>query len=402
MEIIKLTVRRRRKAKRAFTTRRVVVRDMRSLICGDVKPRTGDLVLATVQELGKHKRLEHVNGRRAVMMPGDEIIVSYGNRYAPDQFEALVSEDLSLCDLVASGGIAACEISRHDRILPPTQIRPIGLIGNSEGKPLNLASYRLDSDQEQQSTRSIKVVLVVGTAMNSGKTFTASSVIRSLKDSNYRVAGIKATGTGSGADLWKMKDMGADVIMDFTDVGFASTYKIPDQEIERGLLSLVNQAIKRKCDFAVVEIADGLLHLETSNLLCSDKLQALVSSTIFTAYDSMGAKAGYLELTGLGYKVIAISGQLTRSPLAIREANFALAPCPVYTPFEIQAGALVQKFIGETDQKVIEKYDILVKQKLATNFGVDFAPHQSDILKPCFADRDASYVDFPMEHDGVA
>ena len=65
------------------------------------------------------------------MLPGDEIIVCYGNRYAPDQFEALVSDDLGLCDLVASGGIASCEVNRHERMLPPTQILPIGLVGDA-------------------------------------------------------------------------------------------------------------------------------------------------------------------------------------------------------------------------------------------------------------------------------
>lgn len=372
MEIIELKRNRATKAKRAFTTRRVPARLMKTIISGDIKPVSGNLVLATVHELGKHLRLERLDGRRAIMMPGDEIIVCYGNRYAPDQFEALVSEDLGLCDLVAGGGIASREVNRHDRMLPPTQIMPIGLIGDAEGKPLNIADYRINF---QATKKPIKVILVVGTAMNSGKTFTAASLVRGLKENGYRVAGIKATGTGSGGDLWKMKDMGADVIMDFTDAGFVSTYKAHNDAIEEGVLGLINQAAKRKCDFAIVEIADGLQHLETASLLRSAKLQSLVSGTVFAAYDSLGARAGYQELNQLGYSILAISGQITRSPLAMREAAAATGS-PIYTPFDIQAGALVPQMTGITDHDILEKFDKDVKLKMENphNFVEDFEP----------------------------
>jgi len=347
MEITKLSLSRVKKAKRAFTTRRVPLRDMKTLISGDIKPITGNVVLATVFELGKHRKIESIHGRRAIMMPGDEILVCYGNRYAPDQFEAIIGEDLGLCDLVAGGGIASHELNRHDRMIPATQIMPIGLVGNAKGVPLDVKNYRISFKTTNIKT---KVILVVGTAMNSGKTFTAASVIHGLKESGFKVAGIKATGTGSGGDLWKMKDMGADVVLDFTDAGFTSTYKIPDEEIEAGVLALIHHASSvYKCDFAVVEIADGLQHIETATLLRSEKLKSVVFKAIFAAYDSLGARAGYYEMTELGYSIATISGQITRSPLAMREVSAAVTHCPLFTPFEIQAGAIVPLLTGEKE-----------------------------------------------------
>ena len=173
MSVIDLVSARLKLAKRAFTTRRVQLSKMRTLISGDVQPRTGNLVLATVEEIGKHRKIEKPSGRRALMMPGDEIIVCYGNRYAPDQFEALVPEDLSPCDLVAAGGIAAREICRNDRMIVPTQIAPIGLIGDEDGKPLNLIDFAINT---QTAARPITTILVAGTAMNSGKTYSAASL----------------------------------------------------------------------------------------------------------------------------------------------------------------------------------------------------------------------------------
>lgn len=343
MSVTRLSERTLVRAKRAFTTRRVPTRDMKTLIGGNAKPTSGDLVLATIHEIGKHRKIEQPSGRRAQLLPGDEIIVCYGSRYAPDQYEAIISEDLGLCDLVAAGGIASREVNRHDRMLPPTKIMPIGLIGDEHGKRLNVGDYRISAEP---SDKPVKLILVVGTAMNSGKTFTAASIIYSLKPTPYRVAGIKATGTGSGGDVFLFKDMGADVVLDFTDGGFSSTYLQPDPDIERTTLTLIDHAAWLGCDVVVMEVADGLRHKETEALLRSRSLQQRVSGVVFAAYDSMGAKAGYDILQEWGYPVLAISGQLTRSPLAIRETA-GVVDRPIINPFQIQAGALMTAITGE-------------------------------------------------------
>jgi len=372
------------RAKRAFTTRRVPLARMKTLISVDAKPATGQLVLATVQELGKHRRIERIDGRRAWMLPGDEILVCFGNRYAPDQFEAMVGDDLGMCDLVASGGIASREISRHDRMLPPTRIMPIGIVGDEHGVPLNIVDFKINFPEV---TKLNKVILVVGTAMNSGKTFTAASIIRGLKENGHRVAGIKATGTGSGGDVWKMKDMGADVVMDFTDGGFASTYKIPSADIESSVLGLIHQATKRRCDYSVVEIADGLQHDETATLLRSENLQSIVSGVVFAAYDSLGARTGYRELRDLGYSVLAISGLITRSPLSMREVGNET--CPLYSPFEIQAGALVSAITGKPCRQIETRPSQMVHLSAAGNsdyiVDLDSAP-----ISPGYWQREAS------------
>ena len=100
--------------KAAYTTRHVRLESACSVELAD-RPETGDLVLARVTELGQHYRLELPDGRRATLYEGDEIVVAYGNRYAPDQFEAVVPDDLRECDLVAGGGIAATTLSCERR-----------------------------------------------------------------------------------------------------------------------------------------------------------------------------------------------------------------------------------------------------------------------------------------------
>lgn len=95
------------RAKFAYTTRHVRSEVIGSLVAGRVSPQPGDLVLARVDELGSHNKLELIDGRRATLFEQDEIVVCCGNRYAPDQFEAEVLGDLGPCDLAAAGGAAA-------------------------------------------------------------------------------------------------------------------------------------------------------------------------------------------------------------------------------------------------------------------------------------------------------
>ena len=333
---------RARIAKRAFTTRRVPVEHMRTLIGGNARPLPGDLVLASVDEIGKHTRLELPNGRRARMFLGDEIIVCFGNRYAPDQFEAVVGPDLGGCDLVAAGGIAARELSRHERMIEPTRISPIGLIGDAKGNRLNVRDYAIALEN---TGGPITTVLVAGTSMNSGKTLTSASMVRGLKARGHRVAAIKATGTGAGGDLWIMRDVGADLVVDFTDAGLASTYKASTREIEQATLALIQHAARAGCSHAVIEIADGLQQRETAALLQSKALMLRSMGVLFAAYDSMGAKAGVDLLTRFGHRVLAVSGRLTRSPLAIREAEQATG-CNVFAPLQLQDRALVGALVA--------------------------------------------------------
>ncbi|WP_170428463.1 transposase [Ruegeria arenilitoris] len=310
---------------------------MKVLITGKVVPQAGDLVLARVVELGKQTRVELTDGRRAHLFPGDEIVVAYGNRYAPDQFEAIVSTDLSPCDLVAAGGIAGLELNRHIRMRHPTQIEPVGLIGRSDGCRINLRDYRVDASEKMPA---IPGILSLGTSMNAGKTLTAASTVRGLKRQGYRVAALKITGTGSGGDIWIVRDAGADFVADFTDAGFGSTYLTPIDDVVSGALRLMNAAAAKGCDIAVIEIADGLEQLETRALIRHERLLGVMMGTLFSAFDSMGAVHGVNILHGAGHHLFGTSGRIGMSPLGVREAENATG-LRHFSPIELQEAALV-------------------------------------------------------------
>lgn len=329
------------RAKWAFTTRRVDPTTARVLICDpSTKPSAGDLVLARVAVIGQHATIELPTGRKAAIHPGDEIVVSYGNRYAPDQFEAFVPGDLGAAHLVASGGIAGRTVAQHQRMKEPTTIEPIGLLSDGNGVPLNLSMSAL----KRWDLRSIPAIAIFGTSMNAGKTTTVASIIRGLSRAGYRVGGAKITGTGAGKDLWIMRDAGALSVYDFTDAGFATTYLSPVSAIIGGAMNLLGALAQDGAEVAVVEVADGLFQEETAALAAHRDFRAMIDCCVFAAGDSMGAVAGVSRLRDLGHNVTAISGLVTCSPLGTREAG--IVRLPVLTAMELGDPATAQNTFG--------------------------------------------------------
>lgn len=307
--------------KRAFSTRNVPLETMQG-VTTQAMPVAGDLVLARVTEIGHHTKVERPDGRKAKMFVNDLIVVAYGNRYAPDQFESELPTDLGPCHLVAAGGIASNALAWHDRIIKPTSIEPVGLVTDGGGKVVNLRDYQI-ADCPTPFKRP-NVFVVAGTAMNAGKTTTAAFLINGLKVAGQKVAALKVTGTGAGGDLWLMQDSGADMALDFTDVGMATSYLESIETVKKGTKKLVNYAAANGVDTIVIEVADGLLQRETNALLLDSDFKAMVDCAIFTARDAMSAVEGVRWLGAEGYSVAFVGGVISRSPLAKREAQHAI------------------------------------------------------------------------------
>lgn len=332
-------------AKWASTTRRVDRKAIRTLVNDpSIKPASGDLLLARVIELGQHTNLELATGRKASLYPGDEIVLCYGNRYAPDQFEALVPSDLGMVHLAAGGGIAGRVVLQHERMDDATVIEPLGLLADQNGSPLNIRKFALPHGGRPN----IPVIAVFGTSMNAGKTTTVARLVHGLCSAGYKVGAAKITGTGAGNDTWSMRDAGALAVYDFTDAGFSTTYLSPVNDILDGARSLLAALVNDGAEVAVIEIADGLFQEETAAIAAHLGFRSMVTSCLFAAGDSMGAVAGAKHLQNLGYDVAAISGLVTRSPLGKREAD--AAGVPILSALELAQADIAATHFGHRIQ----------------------------------------------------
>lgn len=303
----------------------------------DVTPRAGDVVLARVTAIGKHTRLESPVSRRQLLFAGQEILVAYGDRYAPDQFLAHVPDSLAPADLVAGGGLASQVIEMHASIDGATQIEPLGLLADRSGR------ITLDRFAPLGSTATLAaagdarppVIAVFGSSMNSGKSTVLGSVVNGFVNAGLQVAAGKSTGTGAGNDPHHFRDAGATTVLDFTDFGHATTFKLGHERIRQIFLDMVDELAATGPDVVIIEVADGLYQEETRRLLEDAAFHERVDRVLFASQDALGAVAGMQVLDAAGVSTAAVSGVVTSSPLATREAGEVLS-VPVIGTFDLR------------------------------------------------------------------
>jgi len=285
-------------------------------------PRPGDVLMAEVLRIGLHGRIETVTGARQKLYPGDRFVCTLANRYATSLLEASAEIAGDHADIVSASGLCGTVTERSRKAANPSQVR---LVGQAlvDGEPPSLRSLRLAAPGASQ--REPRWVVVVGSAMDSGKTTACASIIRGLAASGRRVGAAKLTGTASGRDFGAYRDAGATPVFDFLDAGWASTAGCAPAEVREIVDLLANHLRAASIDWAVLEIADGLLQRETNDLL--GWLPTLLGpvQVVVTARESMAAVAAVERLASLGYGVSAVSGLVTNSPLASREVELASA-----------------------------------------------------------------------------
>ena len=310
------------RAKWAFTTRRVNRNDAAQLLEGFDEAVPGDLLRVEVVEIGQHSGLQLINGRRAAIYPGDELVLCLGARYAPDQFESEAIIDGGYCHLVAAGGVAGAVTRKHGRMKSPTLLKVLGRVADASGAPVNIRRYALDAIEPGPRP---PVIAVFGASMNAGKTTAAAGLIHGLTKAGYKVGACKATGTGACGDVNTYWDAGAHDVLDFTDAGHVTTFGASLDEVREVAFNLVDHLARRGATAIVMEIADGVLQRETAALMNDPSFVRMADATLFAASDALSAVNGVGVLENAGHKVLGVSGVLTRSPLASEEASSLIA-----------------------------------------------------------------------------
>lgn len=333
--------------KSSFTTRNVPISDMKTILTDDLTPSAGDLVLARVKKIGHHKRIQLRSRRPSQLFRDEEIVLCFGARYAPDQFEAELPRDLDTCHMAAAGGIAGKVVARHQSVGAPTEIEPIGYVGDERGHRLNIAQYRLPSVTTVGGH--VPTIGVVGTSMNAGKTAVAAHIIKGFARAGFKVGAAKVTGTGAFADVNLFADAGARWVVDFTDAGYASTYKLGTPEIIEIHRTLTAHLAARGASAIVIEVADGQFQSETAAFVGSDAFKSSLDGVVFAAGDAAGAESGCRWLAGLGLPPLAVSGCVTKSPLGMREAE-AMICVPTIRTFDLADPATALTLIAREER----------------------------------------------------
>lgn len=304
--------------------------------------QVGDVGVFEVLQIGKHTRVQADSKQNITIIDGDHIMAAFGTRYATAQIEGYLPERIDQeLHILGAGGTVGVVKSMHVNYQDkgPTTLRLIGLVTDQMGKVIN--TKKLEQGRmipfSYKTTTPAKVILSLGSSMDSGKTTSAAYLVHGLKMEGKKVAYIKLTGTIYTKDADLAYDLGADITTDFGEFGFPSTYMCDERELLDLYASLMAVVMPAKPEYVVMEIADGLYQRETKMLLTNPEFISTVEGVMFSAGDSLAAIQGIEVLNHWGIYPDCIGGLFTTSPLLIQEVrNNTLVP--VYNIHELAYG----------------------------------------------------------------
>lgn len=254
--------------------------------------------------------IERVDGRRALVVPGDVIIGALGTRAATLECVgdwADVGDDLRIESLTMAGVIGRCT-SRSPFARPVIPLEYRGHLRGPEGV-LTMEQFAISPEP---TLYSVPTILIIGTSMSAGKTFAAQKIIRSLTQMGLTVAAAKFTGVGRYRDALSMADAGAEHVFDFCDAGLPSTV-VPTEDYRRALDPLMSAIAAARPDVAVIEA--GASPLEPYNgEACVETLRPHTRCVVLCASDPYAAQG---VMSAFEITPDLISGRATSTQAAV-------------------------------------------------------------------------------------
>lgn len=317
-------------------------------------PAFGDMALVRVVSLGGHANLEQELGQRFPLFVGSEFVGVFANRYAPDQYEGIVSTSLDnpIIELFNGGGTIGTVLTRNTTMAEATKIEVLAFFQDAQGKIINTLDYGLPTPSRllNRKQEDKTLIVITGSSMNAGKSHTAKMIIYGLTQAGKHVVAGKITGTAAKKDILLMQAAGAKTITDFTSFGFPSTYKISEDQLTT-LFWRMYTHLNAQCPkggYIILEIADGVLEEEAYTLLSNFEITETIDHLVFSARDALSAFAGIcMTKEEFDMEIVAVSGPIANSPLAVRELHMLLPDMPVFHNMILDAKTIESLFMQD-------------------------------------------------------
>lgn len=190
------------------------------------------------------------DGRLTIPMAGDYVVGAFARRFATleatGSFEE-IGEDGRMAALTQGGCLGAVTSrSRFGAGLMPVVYRGHVMV---DGGKVRMRSQVAESPERELD---IPVVLLAGTSMSAGKTYSGRVAVRELKSLGHTVVAAKLTGAGRWQDTLSFRDAGADYTFDFIDAGLPTTV-VPAEEYRDAISSLLGRMASTGATVAVIE-----------------------------------------------------------------------------------------------------------------------------------------------------
>lgn len=226
-----------------------------------IKWKTGDYIVGEITDTGNDiLKIELINGRMRSIMKEDLVVGALGERYATLEATGSwrdVEEDGKMHFLTGAGLFGKCT-SKSVYLPNLIEIQYLGHVVIDK-KICTMDNYVRDV---KFSKFNIPVILLVGTSMSAGKTTSARIIVNHLKRAGLKIVAGKLTGASRYSDILSLKDVGANYIFDFINMGLPSTI-YPREKYRKKLIQLLSRISLVNADFAVIEL--GASPLEPYN-----------------------------------------------------------------------------------------------------------------------------------------
>ncbi len=300
----------------------------------------GDYVICKITDPGGHTLLiELQTGRMRGVIGGEMIMGALGDRFAT--LEATGSwkavGNNGKMHVLTGAGLFGKLTSKSVYLPPMMELRYVGHAFRN-GHKLRMEDFVPQVEERPFQT---PVILFYGTSMSAGKTTSARIVTHLFKSAGYSVVGAKLSGAGRYRDILAVKDVGADAVFDFVDVGLPSS--ICDTALyKRKIHQLFNRMASVRADVAVVEV--GASPMEPYNgSLAIEALQSNLKFSVLSASDPY-AVYGLMKAYGMMPDLVTGVASNTLAGIALVEQLCGVRAINFLNP---ENGEILRQLIGQ-------------------------------------------------------
>jgi len=324
----------------------------------DINCTEGSVIAVRVHgEKSAYNQLEDNNGRWMTLHDGDLVVGALGKRHALHGYEGVVPDSLKAGDrinMLNIGGVMGKAVSYNPDVGPPFELEVLGQVQvfpefqSRQGIPAHITHNAI---QGQPDAPKVPIIWIIGTCMNSGKTFAACAIVRALHKAGFRVGGAKLTGISMMRDTLTMYDHGAELISDFTDAGVVCSG--PENAAETSHV-VFSELAHRGAEVIVAETGDGIMgEYGVQAILADPELRKQSALFLYCANDPVGVAGGIEHLRAVyGIDVDVVAGPATDN--AVGQRFVERLGVPAHNA-KVDSRALGQMVLDKVREKVVKR-----------------------------------------------
>ncbi|MFN3595848.1 MAG: hypothetical protein ACK41D_01085 [Rubricoccaceae bacterium] len=250
------------------------------------------LAVRALDDKDVYNQLEGADGVFRTIRKGDVIVGALGERQALKGFSGRIPRQIQPGDtlhVLNMGGILGRSQSEHPDLGAALAVEVLGAVVVGEhARHARIQDHAIEPTEHLE--RSAPLVMVSGTAMNTGKTHAAAQLVGGLTARGLRVAAAKLTGASLMRDVRAMEAQGAVCSASFTEAGVVATTGRDMVPIAKGLIRHLNASCAP--DVLVLELGDGIIGPYGVDAILQDmELQRLTAAHVLAAADLAGVWA---------------------------------------------------------------------------------------------------------------